>query len=69
MMLNNAKEYLRDVTEKKRAVPYARYTKKLGHRHGLENNFAGRYPTKTAVVVLNLLKSSPSQRGKQRLRH
>jgi large subunit ribosomal protein L22 len=58
MMLSNAKEYLRDVTEKKRAVPYARYTKKLGHRHGLDGKFAGRYPIKAAGVVLNVLKAA-----------
>ena len=58
MMLNNAKVYLRDVTEKKKAVPYARYTKKLGHRHGLDKKFTGRYPTKAAEVILNVLKAA-----------
>ena len=58
MMLNNAKEYLRDVMEKKKAIPYARYTKKLGHRHGLEKKFTGRYPIKASEQILNVLKAA-----------
>ena len=44
MMLNNAKQYLRDVAAKKKAVPYTRYNKKLPHRHGLVNSFCGQIP-------------------------
>ena len=35
MTLTNAKTYLKAVVEKKKAVPFKRYKKKLGHRHGL----------------------------------
>ena len=42
-MLAKAKTYLRDVIEKKKAVPFRRYKKKLGHRRGLVKTFAGRY--------------------------
>jgi large subunit ribosomal protein L22 len=58
MMLNSAKEYLRDVMEKKKAVPYARFTKKLGHRRGLVKKFTGRYPIKAAEQILNVLKAA-----------
>jgi large subunit ribosomal protein L22 len=58
MMLDNAKTYLRDVTEKKRPVPFRRYKKKLGHRHGVEKAFAGRYPVKTAQQVLRVVEGA-----------
>ena len=58
MMLSNAKAYLRDVLDKKRAVPFRRYTKKIGHRHGLEKTFAGRYPIKAAKQVLNVIEAA-----------
>ena len=45
MMLNNAKQYLRDVAAKKKAVPYTRYNKKLPHRHGLVNSFLWQVPS------------------------
>ena len=32
MMLNDAKQYLRDVQAKKKSIPYTRYNKKLPHR-------------------------------------
>ncbi len=60
MMLNNAKEYLRDVAAKKKAIPYTRYKKKLPHRHGLIKTFAGRYPTKTSEQILDVLNSAQS---------
>ena len=60
MMLNDAKQYLRDVIAKKKAVPYTRYTKKLPHRHGLVKTFAGRYPTKASRQILNVLESAQS---------
>jgi len=58
MMLTKAKQYLRDVADKKRPVPFRRYTKKLGHRHGLEKAYAGKYPIKTAKYVLKLLEGA-----------
>ena len=35
MYLDEAKEYLEDVIQKKRAVPFRRHNKKVGHRRGL----------------------------------
>lgn len=58
MMLNEAKQYLRDVQTKHKAVPYTRYNKKLPHRHGLTNAFSGRYPIKASAQILNVLQSA-----------
>jgi len=58
MMLTQAKSYLKDVMTKKKPVPFTRYRKKAGHRHGLEKAFAGRYPIKTAKQVLKVLEGA-----------
>ncbi|MGQ9507235.1 MAG: 50S ribosomal protein L22 [Candidatus Bathycorpusculaceae bacterium] len=58
MNLSKAKQYLRDVIAKKRPVPYRRFKKKAGHRHGLEKAFAGRYPVKAAKHILKLLEGA-----------
>ncbi|MGA9387581.1 MAG: 50S ribosomal protein L22 [Candidatus Bathyarchaeia archaeon] len=58
MMLPKAKQYLRDVMAKKKPVPYRRFTKKLGHRHGLEKACVGKYPVKAAEHVLKVLEGA-----------
>ncbi len=58
MMLNEAKEYLQQVIQKKKPVPFRRFKKKVGHRHGLEKAFAGRYPVKAAQQVLKVLEGA-----------
>jgi large subunit ribosomal protein L22 len=58
MMLNKAKRYLTEVMAKRKPVPFRRYTKKLGHRHGLERAFVGRYPVKAAKHVLKVLEGA-----------
>ncbi len=58
MMLSNAKTYLRDVMEKRKAVPFRRYKKKVGHRSGLEKTFAGRYPMKTSQQILRVIEAA-----------
>jgi large subunit ribosomal protein L22 len=58
MMLTQAKQYLRDVMVKKKPVPFRRFRKKSGHRHGLEKAFAGRYPVKAAAQILKVLESA-----------
>jgi len=58
MMLTQAKEYLRDVMDKKKAIPFKRYNKKAGHRRGLVKAFAGRYPINASARVLKVLKSA-----------
>jgi large subunit ribosomal protein L22 len=58
MMLVQAKQYLRDVLDKKQAVPFARFKKKAGHRHGLEKTYAGRYPVKAAQQILKVIEGA-----------
>ncbi|MCK5628128.1 50S ribosomal protein L22 [Candidatus Bathyarchaeota archaeon] len=59
MMLDQAKQYLKDVIDKKKAVPFRRYKKKVGHRRGLEKGFfAGRYPVKTSQKVLIVIENA-----------
>ena len=58
MKLDQAKDYLKQVILKKKPVPFRRFNKKVGHRHGLENAFAGRYPVKAAKQVLKLLEGA-----------
>jgi large subunit ribosomal protein L22 len=55
MTLTQAKRYLRDVMAKERPVPFRRFKKKAGHRHGLEKAYAGRYPVKAAKHILKVL--------------
>ena len=58
MTLTQAKQYLRDVMDKKRAVPFRRFKKKLGHRHGLEKAYAGKYPVKAAKHILRIVEGA-----------
>ncbi len=58
MKLDQAKEYLQQVILKKKPVPFRRYNKKMGHRHGLENAYAGRYPVKAAQQILKVLEGA-----------
>ena len=58
MDLAQAKDFLRDVVAKKRPVPYTRFTKKLGHKGGMQKHCVGRYPVKTAEQVLRVLQAA-----------
>lgn len=58
MMLHRAKQYLRDVIDKKRSVPFTRFKKKVGHRRGLLKASAGRYPRKAAREILKVLEGT-----------
>jgi large subunit ribosomal protein L22 len=58
MMLTQAKQYLKDVMDKKKAVPFTRFKKKAGHRHGLEKAYAGKYPLKAAKYILKVLEGA-----------
>jgi large subunit ribosomal protein L22 len=60
MKLNQAKDYLSQVILKKKPVPFHRYVKKVGHRHGLEKACSGRYPVKAATEILNVLEGAES---------
>ena len=56
--LNIAKRYLKEVIAKRKPVPFMRYKKKVGHRHGIEKACAGRYPVKAARQVLKILQGA-----------
>ena len=58
MNLPQAKDYLRDVMIKKKPIPYTRYTKKLGHKGGMEGRCVGRFPIKTAEAVLRVIEAA-----------
>jgi large subunit ribosomal protein L22 len=58
MKLDQAKDYLRQVIQKKKPIPFRRFNKKVGHRHGLEKAFAGRYPVKAATEILSVLEGA-----------
>jgi len=59
MMLDEAKTLLQEVVKKKKPVPFRRFKKKAGHRHGLtEGAFAGRYPVKAASHILEVLENA-----------
>ena len=58
MNLQEAKEYLKRVIEKKEAVPFRRAHGKQAHRRGLADKWGwpvGRYPVKAAKYMLKLL--------------
>jgi len=58
MRLDDAKDFLQQVTEKRKAVPFRRHKKKVPHRHGLEKFYAGRYPVSAAQKVLEVLENA-----------
>ncbi len=58
MELSQAKDFLRDVIAKKKAVPYTRFTKKLGHKGGMQKRCVGRYPIKAAASILQVLQAA-----------
>jgi large subunit ribosomal protein L22 len=58
MSLDQAKNHLTKVMQKKQPIPFRRYKKKVGHIHGLEKTCAGRYPIKTAKKILKVLEGA-----------
>ena len=58
MKLDRAKDYLKQVILKKKAVPFKRFNKHVGHRRGLEKAFSGRYPVKAAEHILRVLEGA-----------
>jgi large subunit ribosomal protein L22 len=58
MTLAQAKDFLRDVQVKKRPVPYKRYTKKLGHKGGMQKCGVGRFPIKATASILGVLQAA-----------
>lgn len=58
MYLEEAKDYLEDVIDKKTPVPFRRHNKKVGHRRGLVGWPTGRYPVKAAGQILYVIKNA-----------
>lgn len=56
--LETAQEYLEQVIDKKRSVPFRRYNKKVAHRKDLTKWPAGRYPQKASREILRILESA-----------
>ncbi|MDQ1280198.1 MAG: large subunit ribosomal protein [Thermoproteota archaeon] len=57
MRLDEAKNFLQEVVDKKRPVPYRKHKKEVSHKAGLENWYAGKYPVKAAKEILKILDS------------
>ncbi len=53
--LLKSKEFLSKVLEKKKAVPFKRFNRDMGHRPGSVG--PGRYPQKATSIILKLLES------------
>ena len=60
MKLDQAKELLELVRQKKKAVPFRRFNKKMPHRRGLPKVAAGRYPVGAAEKILEILETAES---------
>jgi large subunit ribosomal protein L22 len=57
MTTTEAKAYLEDVVELKKAIPFRRFKRNVAHKRGLKGWAAGRYPVKAAKAYLRLLNS------------
>lgn len=55
MKVDDAREFLEDVSVLKQAVPYKRYKRNIPHRKGM---CTGRYPQKAAKDFLRVLKNA-----------
>ena len=69
MLLNKAEDYLKEVLEHKRCIPYSRFDHSVGRcsaaiQFGLTK---GRYPEKSVKIVLNLLKNAKANAEAKKL--
>ncbi|RJS74316.1 50S ribosomal protein L22 [Candidatus Bathyarchaeota archaeon] len=60
MKLDDAKEFLEQVMQKTKAVPFRRHKKKMPHRKGLQKAAAGKYPVRAAAKIMDVLESAES---------
>ena len=58
MDVAKAKAYLNDVIEMKKAVPFKRHNRDVGHRKGMKGWAAGRYPVKASKAILNVIENA-----------
>ena len=69
MKLSKAEEYLKDVLDHKRCIPYSRFDHSVGRcsaaiQFGLTK---GRYPEKSVRIVLNLLQNAKANAESKKL--
>jgi large subunit ribosomal protein L17e len=69
MKISKAEEYLKDVLEHKRCIPYSRFDHSVGRcsaaiQFGLTK---GRYPEKSVRIVLNLLQNAKANAESKKL--
>ncbi|PHT79728.1 60S ribosomal protein L17-1 [Capsicum annuum] len=63
MPLNKAKSYLEDVLVHKQAIPFTRFCRGVGRTAQVKDrhsNGQGRWPVKSAKIILDLLKNAES---------
>lgn len=58
MKLEEAKTFLQQVTLKRRAVPFRRHKKNVGHRRGFQKAYSGRYPVNAARRIIEVLENA-----------
>lgn len=58
MPVEKAKQYLSEVMAKKKAVPFKKHKRKVGHKKGLGKWDAGRYPVKATSAILKLIENA-----------
>ena len=54
LSIEKARDYLLDVVNLKRSIPFRRYKNQVGHKSD-PGTMSGRYPTKAATEILKLL--------------
>ncbi|MHA1712968.1 MAG: 50S ribosomal protein L22 [Candidatus Ranarchaeia archaeon] len=59
-MLDEAKDYLNAIIEKKQIVPFYRHKKHVGHHKAVPKWYTGRYPVNSAKAILNILGNAES---------
>lgn len=57
MTTTEAKAYLADVVDLKKAIPFKRFNRNVAHKRGLSKWPAGRYPVKAATAYIRLIES------------
>lgn len=55
--VDKVKKYLADVIQKKKAIPFTRFNRDMGHKKGMA---AGRFPVSTCKNILSIVESAES---------
>ncbi|RLM56966.1 50S ribosomal protein L22 [Halobellus sp. Atlit-31R] len=65
MSVEDAEDYLQDVIDEKRSVPFKQHNTGVGHRSDIDGWDAGRYPEKASNAFLELLQNVASNADEQ----